>query len=313
MYPAWASLMSEYLPESRRASYFGRRGRLLAAWGLATLVLWGFALDGAGPLRSGAAFALVFGAGALCRLVSTRWMADLKPLPDHEPPILPASPWRQRLRGPLGRLTLYAAVASASTQLCDALLAAHMLGDLHFGYRRYMLVRLAWCVGQTATASAWGRLADSRGPARLLRVAGFSLVLAPLVWALTDRLWLVAAFELLDGAAAAGFSLCAANHLYDAVPAESRLRAVGLYNLWCGVAIFAGAGLGASLAARGAPLHALFGAAAALRLLAELVLGRRVREVRTGAPKTSRLDLLFGLGLGFERLFAPALAARQPE
>jgi MFS family permease len=31
MYPAWASLMSEYLPESRRASYFGRRGRLLAA------------------------------------------------------------------------------------------------------------------------------------------------------------------------------------------------------------------------------------------------------------------------------------------
>jgi predicted MFS family arabinose efflux permease len=182
-----------------------------------------------------------------------------------------------------------------------------MLGPLGFGYGRYMLVRLAAGAGQTAAFAAWGRRADRHGPSRALRAAGLLAVAAPAVWAATDRFWALAAVELLDGAAGAGVSLCALNHLYDTVEPEGRLRAIGRYNLAVGAAVFAGAGASALLLRSGAPARALFVTAASLRLGVELLLGPRLREAR---PETRALDLL-GVRRSLGRLLALAAPARQ--
>lgn len=275
MYPAWASLVSEYLPAERRSRFFGRRNRLLAGWGLGALAFWGLVLDEAGPWRTGLAFAALFACAAACRLVSTRWLAELSPRP--LPAVLPP---RERFDGAFGRLVLYAAAASFATQLGDAMQPVRLLGELRCGYRAFMLVRLSGGLGAFLSAAWWGENADRRGPARLLRAAGLLMVIAPLAWALTERLWIIAAFEVLDGAAGAGFALCAVNHLYDAVPEGGRLRAVGFYTVAVGAAVFAGGGLSGTLVGHGIPIPGLFAAAAGLRLAVELSLGGRLREAR---------------------------------
>lgn len=278
MYPAWASLMSEYLPPERRAGYFGRRNAIVAAAGLAALAVWGFALDAAGPLRSGAAFAALFSCAALFRLASTRWMLALEPRPLG--PEAPSAGWRETLEGPFGRLALYAAFAAFSIQLCDAMQPVRLLSGLGVRYRDFVGIKLAGGTGAALAASWWGRRADRHGTVRVLRAAGALMALAPLAWALTKDLRVLALFELVDGAAAAGFSLCALNRLYETVEPEGRLRAVGLYTVCVGAAVFAAAGLSGLLASRGVSLPRLFMAACALRLAVEASLGARL----SGAP-----------------------------
>lgn len=301
MYPAWASLMSEYLPPERRAGYFGRRNALVATAGLAALAVWGYALDAAGPLRSGTAFAAVFACAAFCRLASTRWMLALEPRPLG--PETPAAGLRETLDGPFGRLVLYVAFAAFSIQLCDAMQPVRLLTELGVRYRDFVTVKLAAGTGAALAASWWGRRADRHGTVRVLRASGALMALAPLGWAFSRDLRVLALFELIDGAAAAGFSLCALNRLYETVAPEGRLRAVGLYTVCVGAAVFASAGLSGLLVSRGVSLPRLFAAAAALRLAFELSLGARL----SGAPAPAATRP----GPGEDRP-APACAAPAP-
>src|SRR6185503_16425189 len=82
-----------------------------------------------------------------------------------------------------------------------------------------------------------------------------------------------------------GFSLCSTNFVYEAVPAHDRVRALGLFNMANGVALFAGALAGGWLvvhlpALYGSPMRTLFLLAAGLRLSAELLLTKGIDEVR---------------------------------
>lgn len=261
MYPAWASLMSEYLTDQERAGYFGRRSRLLSLWSMGSLAVWGLLVRGA------SAFGLLFAAAGAVRAVSSVWMGRMAPRPEHEPRAQAATPLPTAL-------LLYTALGVFALQLSAPLEPVLLLVDMRAGYRTYTLIRLCAAAGAFGSYALWGKWADKRGSDEPLRASGWLNAAVCLAWAVTRDARLLCAVEVVGGAAAAGFSLCALTRLIEETPAEGRQRALAAYGLACGVAAFAGSAVGGRYAGS---LPALFAASAALR--ASLELGGLVRLV----------------------------------
>jgi MFS family permease len=289
MGPAWGSLMSEYLPEDRRGRYFGGRSQLIGLWGLLSTAFWGVYLYMVKPISAPWAFCGLFMAAAGSRLWSCRYMARMACVPEapapEEPVELPAL--LRRARGSnFARYALYLAAFTFATQLSASFFSVHMLRDLRFGYLSYMSVVLASAVASFLSYPAWGRHADRLGNARILRLNAFLIPLLPLLWLLSEKPALLTVIELFSGFVWAGFNLCSANFVYDAVQPSMRARALALCNLFNGAAIFAGATLGGWLAGRLPPLlgfrlHSLFLLSAGARLAAAFALSKGFREVRS--------------------------------
>lgn len=312
MNPVWGSLMSEYLPANERGAYFGSRSRILGLSGIVLLLVFGVGLR---QLKSGEGLALVFAVGAAARLVSVRWMARMVDLPEarRERVVsrLDVAALLERLRrSNFARFAAYTAWVTFASQLATVYFAVHMLQNLRFGYLEYSMVRLAAALGGFLSYSAWGRRADRVGNVRVLRLAGLLAPLAPLLWVPFDSVLPLFLVELLGGAARAGFSLCSTNFVYEAVPANDRVRALGLFNMANGIALFAGALGGGWLAVHlpafhGSPMRTLFLLAAGVRLSAEVLLTKGIDEVRPLEAYSSA-----GGGIGAAASASPASGMR---
>jgi MFS family permease len=175
-----------------------------------------------------------------------------------------------------------------------------MLRDVGMSYWAYTCVFLGSVVSGLVSFPVWGKHADIVGNARILKTTSLLLPVIPLLWLASRNVYYLVAVELFAGFVWGGFNLCATNFIYDAVSPAKRVRCLGYYNLFSGVAIFAGAGIGGVLADRlpplfGYPLLSLFVLSAALRGLARLFLSPHFREVRTAARHVSSAELFFSV------------------
>lgn len=306
MGPPWGSLMSDYLPENKRGDYFGRRSQLVGIWGMAVAVICGVMLSAVHARKSGAVpFFLLFAAAALCRGWSVRYMAAMTDMPEHpSPPPRPRedsrSLWRRLHESNFARFVAYVTAVTFAAQMTAAYLSVHMLRDLHFSYLWYTVVELASAATSFLTFPIWGRHADHVGNARVLRLNSVLLPAIPILWCLTEAPWGLALIEAFGGFVWAGFNLCATNFIYEAVPAEQRVRALGYFNLLNGAAIFGGATLGGYLADAlppvwGYSIHTLFLIAAGVRFAADFLLAYHFREVRPTARRVTGEALFFSV------------------
>lgn len=303
MGPAWGSLMSDHLPESRRGRYFGDRSQLVGVAGIATIAACGALFHLLRGAEKPHVFAALFAAACAFRAVSFKYMRMLVDLPEHESPRVRFD-WRAfrgRLReSNFARFVMYVTAVTFAAQLTAAWLSVHMLRDLGFGYARYTAVQLASAAAGFLSFPAWGRHADRVGNARVLRLNSFLMPLIPLLWTLTESPAGLFAVEAFGGFVWAGFNLCSTNFLYDSVAPHKRVRALGYLNLLNGAASFAGAGLGGLLAdalppVGGYRLHALFLVGAAVRFLADFLIGGAFREVRASVERVSSAGLFFSV------------------
>ncbi len=303
MGPAWGSLVSDHLPAERRGDYFGKRSQAVGICGILSVCGAGALLYFMRSFSMGAAFVAVFAAASLSRLWSCRYMARMTNLPEHHTPsedLSWASVKRRLRRSHFARFVAYVSAVTFAAQLTAPYFSVHLLRDLHFDYFRYTAVQLAAAVTAFLTFPIWGRHADVLGNERLLKLNSLLLPLVPILWTLGDGALYLFLVELFDGFVWAGFNLCSANYVYDAVPPEKRVRALGYYNLGNGAAICLGALLGGWLADRLPPLlhyrlHTLFLLAALARLAADLVLARHFREVRKIRNHATSADLFFSV------------------
>jgi MFS-type transporter involved in bile tolerance (Atg22 family) len=303
MGPAWGSLVSDHLPARRRGDYFGRRSQAVGICGIISVCCVGVLLHFSKAVSAAAAFVAVFVAASLSRLWSCRYMARMINLPEHHLPREDFS-WqavKRRLRNShFARFVGYISAVTFAAQLTSAYFSVHMLRDLHFDYVRYTAVQLASATTAFLTFPLWGRHADMLGNERLLKFNSLLLPFVPILWCLGEHAWYLFLVELFDGFVWAGFNLCSANFVYDAVPPYKRVRALGYYNLGNGAAICLGALLGGWLADRLPPLlgyrlHTLFLLAAGARLAADFLLARHFREVREVRHAASSADLFFSV------------------
>ena len=294
--PAWGSLMSDYLPEHRRGTYFGMRAQMTGLCGMLTLCLCGVLLGKVG-------FPAVLAAAAAARAISVWYMAQMADMPEHPhpPERFPVRDFVARLRqSNFARFALYVGGITFATQLTSAYFSVHMVRDLGLSYAAYTAVHLAASLTGFLSFPIWGRHADLVGNARVLRLNSVLIPLIPVLWLVSKNPAWLFCVEAFSGFVWAGFNLCAANYLFDAVPAQRRVRALGYFNLLSGVCVFLGAGAGGWLADRlpaflGWKLNTLFLLSAVLRAAADLFLSRSFTEVRASVRKTEASELFFSV------------------
>lgn len=296
---AWGSLTSEYLPAERRGTYFGWRSRIV---GIATLVgvavggLLLYVMQTASPAQG---FFLLFLLAGVLRFLSAGLLARMADLPMTRSPgadftfLMFLKRFRQ---SNFVKFVLYVSAILFSTHLSASYFNVYMLRDLGWNYFTYMVVHLAATAAGFIAIPVWGRHADVAGNVRILKISGWLVPVIPFLWLVSSDPRYIFVVELFAGFSWAGFTLSSTNFIYDAVTPEKRVRCLGYFNLFQGMAIFGGSLIGGFIAdvlppLRGHSLLTLFVISGSLRLVSHLALAGQFREVRTSARPVSSLRL----------------------
>ncbi|MCM8776576.1 MAG: MFS transporter [Candidatus Omnitrophica bacterium] len=310
----WGSLVSDYLPPHQRGEYFGWRSRIAGTAGVFALAVAGIFLHFGKKFSAVFAFFLVFWAASFCRFLSAsflRKMADspyeLKPENDFT-----FFMFIRRLReSNFVKYVLYVSSITFAVQLAGPYFTVLMLRDFQFSYLLFMMIQLTGMASSFLFLPLWGKHADIIGNARILKITSLLIPTIPFLWLFSKNIFYLIIVQLYAGFVWAGFELCSANFIYDAVSPEKRVRCYGYFNLFNGIALFLGASLGGFLADRLPPLlghsiYTLLALSGIARLLAHFALSGKFHEVREGVEKVSSLQLFFSvLGIrplsGFNR------------
>jgi MFS family permease len=309
--PAWGSLMSDYIPASKRGRYFGWRNRFVGAVTVGSISAAGLLLYSFREISYGAGFGILFSVAALARYVSAYFVKQM-----HEPPHRrdPASDFTfvmflARFReSNFLKFVVFAACLNFATYLSAPFFAVFMLRDLQLDYLTYMALQVCSSLTALIALPLWGRHADLVGNVRVLRLSAFFAALIPALWFLSLHPAYLMLVQMLGGFAWSGVALSTGNFIYDAVTPQKRVRCIAYFNVINGVALFLGSSLGGFLASRlppllGYSLLSLFALSCFFRLSFYLLLSRSFREVRP-AHEVSIRELFFSV-VGIRPLVGP--------
>jgi len=263
--PLWSSLMGDLVPARKRGRYFGRRTRLASISSLISLIGAGIVLnyfDAGQETRLG--FCIIFSTATIARFYSAYQLNRM-----HDPPCAPRpalvpdpSQLFTRLRNSqFVRYSLFVSLTTFSVNIAAPFFSVHMLRDLKFTYAEFMANTTTSMLVQFLTLGAWGWLIDVIGNRRVLAIASCFVPALPALWLLSDNFWYLLGVQVISGLGWAGFSLSAANFLYDVVPSEKRATYAAFHNVLNSSGIFFGALLGGSLAAMTPEKFIIFGQA----------------------------------------------------
>ncbi len=288
--PAWTSWMGDIVKEKDRATYFGRRNEILSFVALlasfaAGAVLWYF--DG---LQAGLlGFALIFSVAFLGRMVS--WYFLSKKTEPRIEEISTDGSFRVFLHGltktNFGTFVLYESLLNFAVFVSTPYFAVYSLNNLHVDYITFALLMNVSQVTLFLTMVYWGDTINKLGNKNVLFATGLIVAVVPLYWGIFTLPWVIILGELLSGIGWAGQRIASFNLLLKTTPERDKAKFVAYYNACQGVAIFAGAMLGAYLAgffssapqlALLGPLPMVFMVSFVLRLAAVVLLIPRLEE-----------------------------------
>ncbi len=301
--PAWGSLVSDYLPEEKRGSYFGTRAQLLGITGIASVIVCGLTLTFFDHFHLATGFFLLFIAAAIFRLTSLFFMSKMADIPLKFSSESHFTFWefiKRFKESNFVKFVFFVAAITFTTNIASPYFNVLMLRDYQFSYFKYMLFQLSGMTVGMLSFPVWGRHADVVGNAKIIKFTSFFVPFIPLFWLFTNNFLLLLIIEMMSNFAWGGFNLCVTNFIYDAVSQSKRVRALGYFNLVNGLAIFSGAALGGFLADRLPPLRghtllSLFLISGLARLLAVLFLGRTFKEVRKSTRPVKSSELIYSV------------------
>jgi len=206
--PQWGSLMGDIVPEAHRGKYFALRTRL----------------------SSIASFSALIGAGL------TLQVFDDVGLPYY------------------GFVTIFALASVArliSTWHLYKMVEPErpeMLRDLDFSYAALTFNSAASVFMQFVMLNRWGRLSDLFGNRLIMVVTGFTIPFIPSLWILSTNYVYLCLVQVLSGLVWSGFTLSAANLVFDLTHPQKRARYMAIHNTIAATAVFLGATTGGYLA-----------------------------------------------------------------
>lgn len=301
--PAWGSLVSDYLPENKRGSFFGSRSRAIGISGILGVGFWGTLLNMMKGFSEAVGFMVVFLGAAVFRFISFYYMTRMTDLPLSQRPDSDFTFWmfiRRIKESNFVKFLLYVAGISFATQMSAPFFSVYMLEELKFDYISYMAVHLSAIVAGLIAFPLWGRHADVTGNRRVVKTTGHLVPFIPLLWMFAKEPWQLMIVEFFSGFVWSGFTLCSTNFIYDAVVPDKRVRVLAYCNVLTGTSVFAGAALGGFLTTHlppinGSSLLSLFALSAVLRLLIHLFVFPLFKEVRAGITHTNSIELFLSV------------------
>jgi len=309
--PAWGSLMSDYIPASKRGRYFGWRNRIVGAVTIGSVIASGLLLDWFPPFSDRIGFCILFSAAALARYMSVYFINQMDEPPHRRDPASDFTFFMFIARfkeSNFLKFVVFAACLNFASYLAAPFFAVFMLRDLQFSYMTYMALQVCSTLASFIALPLWGRHADLVGNVRVLRLSSFFAALIPLLWLFSHHPIYLMLVQMWAGFAWSGVTLCTGNFIYDAVTPQKRIRCIAYFNVINGVALFLGSSLGGFLGSRIPPLFGyrllgLFALSCFCRLSVYLLLSRSFREVRP-THEVSIQELFFSV-VGVRPLVGP--------
>lgn len=300
--PAWGSLMSDYIPSSKRGRYFGWRNRTVGAVALGSVITSGLILFSFREVSYGAGFSIIFSLAALARYASGYFIKRMDEPPHRRDPasdftfLMFVARFRE---SNFLKFAVFTASITFATYLSAPFFTVFILRDLQLSYLTYMALQVCSSFASLVALPLWGKHADWVGNARVLRLSSFFAAMVPAFWLISwDPAYLML-IQIWAGFSWSGVTLSAANFIYDAVTPQKRVRCIAYFNVINGAAMFLGSSIGGFLASRLPPLFgynlvSLFVLSCFCRLLFHLLLSHSFHEVRR-AQDVSVHELFFSV------------------
>ena len=310
--PAWGSLMSDYVPPSKRGRYFGWRNKTVGMVTVGSIVASGLLLNFFQEIYYATGFWILFSSAAAARYVSAHFISRMDEPPQRRDPasdftfFMFLARFRQ---SNFLKFVVFSGCLNFASYLATPFFAVFMLRDLQLSYLTYMALQVGSSLASLIALPLWGRHADLVGNVRVLRLSSFLAALIPIFWLFSYHPAYLMLVQIFAGFSWSGVTLSAGNFIYDAVTPQKRVRCIAYFNVINGVALFLGSSLGGFLASRLPPLFGyrllgLFALSCFCRLSVYLLLSRRFREVRA-AHEVSIQELFFSV-VGIRPLVGPA-------
>jgi MFS family permease len=308
-FPAWASLMSDYIPHKSRGRYFGWRAKVM---GIVT-VLSSFLAGGILHItkdRPFIGFSTIFGLALITRLFCLYFLTKMSELPfrTKEKVCFNLLDFIKRTKeSNFAIFTLFVASFNFCVNLAAPFFSVFMLRDLGFNYLTYTLIVTTVTIAHILFIDRWGKEADRVGNIKVLRATSILAVILPSLWIINHSPVYLVFIQIIGGLTWSGFTLCAINFIYDTAASEKRARYVAYFSFCNGLAICLGALLGGFLVnilplLFSYKLLSLFLLSSILRLSVVLFFLGKIREVRKVEIISSR-DLFYSI-IGLKSIFS---------
>lgn len=314
--PQWRAWMGSIVPPRRRGAFFAARTRLTQVASLCVYIGGGLILsvtESAQLLAAG--FAIVFGIAAIGRFVSA-WLLWRMHDPDQHPVgrkglLDSMRQFRHSLTDRTFRnYSIFFAGMTGVASLSAPFFAVYMLKELHFTYLQFTLNHIASIATQFVTLHWWGRASDRLGNRFVMLLCACMVPALPVLWTLSPDFYYLLGVQVLSGIAWSGFSLSAANYLYDIRPQKADFAVyAAVQSALSAVLIFFCAMLGGVLASKapdiaasvdgldilGSPLFLVFLTSACLRIVVVAWFIPRAQEPH-GRKRPKVLQLVLRVG-----------------
>lgn len=288
--PAWNTWVDTLVPGQVRATYFARRTRVAQAGVMVGFVAAGIALQwGSASGRVTAVFAGVFFAAAVCRLISTCFIASQsEPVPPNgQHRNVPLGELLSRLRhGADGSLLIYLLSVQCAAQVSGPYFTPYMLKQVRFSYLEYVVLIGVSFAAKVVALPALGRLARSIGARQLLWLGGIGIVPVSGMWLVSNAFSYLLFVQVLAGLTWAAYELAMFLMFFESIPAKERTSVLTTYNFGHALATVIGSFVGglmlAGLGKTPSVYLAIFGLSSVARL-ATIMLLSRVPQSDAGA------------------------------
>src|SRR3989338_521163 len=285
--PAWQSLMSDYIPVSKRGLYFGWRNRLQGVLTVSVSIIAGIVLHRFKDNEI-LGFTLILSLAMISRFLAWGCLIHMTEPFRHTSHDIYFS-FLDFLKGMrarnFARFVLFVSLMSFAVNISGPQLTVFLLKDLKFSYVHYMVVVTTAALSGFLFQALWGKYGDKFGNLKVLRIAGWGIAFIPFLWLVSHELPYLIFVQTIAGGVWGGFTLLHLNFIMEAVSPEKKIRCIAYFNVVNSFAVFLGAFLGGQLVHRLPPVFGysfltLFLISCLGRILVMGFLPRLVSEVR---------------------------------